>query len=69
VYETTFVQIEDGDILQGDVVALTKTDAVINIGFISDGLVSLNEFRDMPGLKVGDKEEVMVVEKEERNGN
>jgi len=69
VYENTFVQIEDGEILQGDVVALTKTDAVINIGFKSDGLVSLNEFRDMPGLKVGDKVEVMVVEKEDRNGN
>jgi len=69
VYENTFVQIEDGEILQGDVVALTKTDAVINIGFKSDGLVSLNEFRDMPGLKIGDKVEVMVVEKEDRNGN
>jgi small subunit ribosomal protein S1 len=69
VYENTFVQIEDGESLQGDVVALTKTDAVINIGIKRDGLVSLNEFRDMPGLKVGDKVEVMVVEKEDRNGN
>src|SRR5947209_19759952 len=48
VYENTFVAIEDGEIVHGNVVALTKTDAVINIGFKSDGLVSLNEFRDMP---------------------
>ncbi|WP_298302790.1 30S ribosomal protein S1 [Hydrotalea sp.] len=69
VYENTFVQIEDGEILQGDIVGLTKTDAVINIGFKSDGLISLNEFRDTPGLKIGDKVEVMVVEKEDRDGN
>jgi small subunit ribosomal protein S1 len=47
VYDDTFVQIEDGEIVRGSVVALTKTDVVINIGFKSDGLVSLNEFRDV----------------------
>src|SRR5215831_5655151 len=69
VYESTFISIEDGEIVHGTVVALTKTDAVINIGFKSDGLVSLNEFREMPNLKVGDDVEVMVVEKEDRNGH
>src|SRR5881394_884884 len=54
VYEGTFVSIEDGEIVHGNIVALTKTDAVINIGFKSDGLVSLNEFRDTPNLKIGD---------------
>ncbi|MEO7266369.1 MAG: 30S ribosomal protein S1, partial [Ferruginibacter sp.] len=44
--------------------------AVVNIGFKSDGLISLNEFRDIPGgVKVGDLVEVMVVEKEDREGN
>lgn len=69
VYESTFVLIEDGEIINGLVVALTKTDVVVNIGFKSDGLISLNEFRDVPGLKVGDEVEVMVVEKEDKNGN
>jgi small subunit ribosomal protein S1 len=69
VYDNTFVQIEDGEIIKGSVVALTKTDVVVNIGFKSDGLVSLNEFRDVPGLKIGDEVEVMVVEKEDRQGN
>lgn len=69
VYENTFVTIEDGEIVNGSVVALTKTDAVVNIGFKSDGLVSLNEFRDNPNVKVGDVVEVMVVEKEDRDGN
>lgn len=69
VYENTFVTIEDGEIVNGNVVALTKTDVVVNIGFKSDGLVSLNEFRDNQNLKIGDIVEVMVVEKEDRDGN
>ena len=69
VYDNTFVQIQDGEIMNGLVVAVTKTDVVVNIGFKSDGLVSLNEFRDTHGVKVGDTVEVMVVEKEDRDGN
>ena len=69
VYDSTFIQISDGQIMNGLVVALTKTDVVVNIGFKSDGLVSLNEFRDTNGVKTGDTVEVMVVEKEDRDGN
>ena len=69
VYEGTFKQITDGEMVQGTVVGLTKTDVVINIGFKSDGLISLNEFRDLHGLKTGDVVEVMVVEKEDREGH
>ena len=69
VYENTFISIEDGEIVNGSIVGLTKTDAVVNIGFKSDGLVSLNEFRDNPNTKIGDTVEVMVVEKEDRHGN
>ncbi|MBA2249194.1 MAG: 30S ribosomal protein S1 [Chitinophagaceae bacterium] len=69
VYENTFKQINDGEMIIGTVVGLTKTDVVVNIGFKSDGLVSLNEFRDIPNLKTGDEVEVMVAEKEDRDGN
>ena len=70
VYDNTFKQINDGEMIHATVESLTKTDAVVNIGFKSDGLISLNEFRDMPGgVKVGDVIEVMVVEKEDREGN
>jgi small subunit ribosomal protein S1 len=69
VYENTFVTINDGELIKGTVVGITKTDVVLNIGFKSDGLISLNEFRDMPNLKVGDEVEVMVVEKEDRDGH
>lgn len=69
VYDATFRNIVDGELMAGTVVGLTKTDVVLNIGFKSDGLVSLNEFRDIPNLKIGDEVEVMVVEKEDRDGH
>ncbi len=69
VYENTFVTITDGELIKGLVVGVTKTDVVVNIGFKSDGLVSLNEFRDIPNLKSGDEVEVMVMEKEDREGH
>jgi small subunit ribosomal protein S1 len=69
VYDNTFVTITDGELIKGLVVGVTKTDVVVNIGFKSDGLVSLNEFRDLPNLKSGDEVEVMVMEKEDREGH
>ena len=48
IYDSTFKSIEESELLQGTIVGVTKTDVIINIGFKSDGLVSLNEFRDMP---------------------
>jgi small subunit ribosomal protein S1 len=68
VYDETFKQITDGTMIIGTIVGLTKTDAVVNIGFKSDGLISLNEFRDAP-VKIGDEVEIMVVEKEDREGH
>lgn len=68
-YEGSFKAINDGELITGVVEGLTKTDVIINIGDKSDGLVSLNEFRDLPNLAVGDEVEVLVVEKEDRQGN
>ncbi|NSL88220.1 30S ribosomal protein S1 [Chitinophaga solisilvae] len=68
-YDSTFKVFEENSLLTGTVVGITNTDVVINIGFKSDGLISLNEFRDVPGLKIGDEVEVLVVEKEDRDGN
>jgi small subunit ribosomal protein S1 len=67
IYDQTFKDITEGQVISGIVVGLTKTDAVINIGFKSDGLVPLNEFRDVD-LKMGDTTDVLVVEKEDRAG-
>lgn len=68
-YENTFSTINDSELTTGTVVGITKTDVIVSIGHKSDGLISLNEFRDMPDVKIGDEIEVLVVEKEDRNGN
>jgi small subunit ribosomal protein S1 len=67
-YEKTFTTIEENTLIEGTIVGMTKTDAVVNIGFKSDGLISLNEFRDLQDVKIGDHIEVLVVEKEDRSG-
>lgn len=69
MYTQTFKQIGDSELLTGTIVGKTKTDAIVNIGAKSDGLISLNEFRDMPDLKIGDEIEVMVVQKEDNAGH
>jgi len=68
-YENTFTTIQDNEMMKGTIVGLTKTDAVVNIGYKSDGLISLNEFRDLPDVKVGDIVEILIVEKEDRDGH
>ncbi|HMN32395.1 MAG: 30S ribosomal protein S1 [Chitinophagaceae bacterium] len=69
IYEETFKQVSDNEMVVGTIVGLTKTDAVINIGYKSDGLISLNEFRDLPNVKAGDEIEVLIVQKEDKNGH
>jgi len=69
LYGSTFKAISESELLRGAIVGMTKTDVIINIGFKSDGLVSLNEFRDMAEIKIGDEIEVMVVEKEDKHGH
>jgi small subunit ribosomal protein S1 len=68
MYSGTFVTVNNDEIVSGTVVSKTNSDVVLNIGFKSDGLVPLTEFRDMPELKVGDTVEVMVVDKENPKG-
>jgi small subunit ribosomal protein S1 len=68
-YDSTFKTVEDNEMTIGHIVGLTKTDAVVNIGYKSDGLISLNEFRDLPNVKVGDEVEVLIVSKEDRDGH
>jgi small subunit ribosomal protein S1 len=68
LYDSTFKTINNNEIISGTIVGLTKTDVVVNIGFKSDGLISLNEFRDMPSIKIGEEVEVFVVSKEDKDG-
>jgi len=67
-YAGTFNSINQGEIIEGVVVSINNKDVVLNVGFKSDGLVSLSEFRDLPELKVGDVVDVFVESQEDANG-
>lgn len=67
-YEGTFNQVVEKQVAKGRVVAINDRDVVINIGFKSDGMVSRQEFRDRPDLKVGDEVEVFVDTAEDAMG-
>src|SRR5690606_27663943 len=67
-YAGTFNQINQGEIIEGTVVSINNKDVVLNVGFKSDGLVSLSEFRDLPELAVGDVVDVFVESQEDANG-
>ena len=68
LYDGTFSSITKGEIITGTVVNVNSKDVVLNIGFKSDGLVSVSEFRDTPDLKIGDTVEVFVESQEDANG-
>ncbi len=68
MYDGTFSSITKGEIITGTVVNVNNKDVVLNIGFKSDGLVSVSEFRDTPDLKIGDTVEVYVESQEDANG-
>jgi small subunit ribosomal protein S1 len=58
--------LDDNDVLIGKVVRLTDKEAIVDINFKSEGVISLNEFRYNQGLKVGDEVEVMVDRREDK---
>jgi small subunit ribosomal protein S1 len=68
LYTDTLNQINEKELMTGTVVGITNRDVIVNIGFKSDGLVPLTEFRDAPDLKVGDSIEVYVEEQENARG-
>ena len=67
-YDKTLSSITENQVIDGTVIAITSREVVINIGYKSEGIVSLNEFRYNPELKVGDKVEVYVENQEDKNG-
>lgn len=63
-----FVDTLDDEVVEGTVVHLSDRDAIIDINAKSEGVISLNEFRYNPGLKVGDKVEVLIDVREDATG-
>lgn len=68
MYDNTLTQITEKEVVHGTVVGISERDVILNIGFKSDGLVPLSEFRDMPNLKVGDEVQVFIENQEDAGG-
>lgn len=68
VYESTFSQLAEQQVVEGIIVAMNSREVVINIGFKSDGIIPVSEIRYNPDLKVGDKIEVYVESQEDASG-
>jgi small subunit ribosomal protein S1 len=68
LYDETLSTIAVDEVVIGTVIQMTSREVVINIGYKSEGVVSLNEFRYNPNLKVGDKVEVYVESQEDKKG-
>ncbi len=68
IYGGTLSKIAVHEVIDGTVIGLNSREVVINIGYKSEGIVSLNEFRYNSDLKVGDKVEVYVESQEDKNG-
>ena len=66
--EENFVDTADEEVVEGEVVHMTDREAIIDINAKSEGVISLNEFRYNPDLKVGDKVEVLIDIREDKTG-
>ncbi len=68
IYGDTLSTISEKEVIDGTVIMITDKEVVINIGYKSEGIVSLNEFRYNPDLKVTDVVEVYIENQEDRTG-
>ncbi|MFZ4670901.1 MAG: 30S ribosomal protein S1 [Flavobacterium sp.] len=64
----TFISTDQEEVVEGVVVRITDRDAIVDINAKSEGVISLNEFRYNPSLKVGDKVEVLIDVREDKTG-
>jgi small subunit ribosomal protein S1 len=67
-YEQTLNVLKDKDVMVGTVISMNKREVVVNVGYKSDGIVPMSEFRYNPDLKIGDEVEVYIESPEDKKG-
>jgi len=67
-YNESLNTVKDKEVIEGTIIALNKREAVVNIGYKSDGIIPMNEFRYNPDLKIGDTVEVFIENQEDKKG-
>ncbi len=67
-YEESLNSVKDKEVIEGTIIALNKREAVVNIGYKSDGIIPVSEFRYNPDVKIGDTVEVFIENQEDKKG-
>lgn len=67
-YDATLNRVNENEVVEGTVIAINKREVVVNIGYKSDGIIPMSEFRYNPDLKVGDTVEVYIENQEDKKG-
>ena len=67
-YDESLGQVKDQEVIEGTIIAMNKREAVVNIGYKSDGIIPMSEFRYNPDIKVGDTVEVFIENAEDKKG-
>ena len=67
-YDGTLNKVSEREVVDGTVISLNKREVVVNIGYKSDGIIPMSEFRYNPDLKVGDTVEVYIENQEDKKG-
>ena len=68
LYNDTLNTVQEKEVIEGTVISMNKREVVVDIGYKSDGVVSLNEFRYNPEMKIGDKVDVYIESLEDKKG-
>ena len=67
-YDKSLLNIQNGEVVEGTVISINKREVVVNIGYKSDGVIAVTEFRYNPELAIGEKVEVYVENAEDKKG-
>ena len=67
-YDNTLNKVNENEVVDGTVIGINKREVIVNIGYKSDGIIPLSEFRYNPDLKVGDTVEVYIENQEDKKG-
>ena len=67
-YDESLGQVKSQEVIEGTIIALNKREAVVNIGYKSDGIIPVSEYRYNPDVKIGDTVEVFIENQEDKKG-
>lgn len=69
LYEQSFKNIKKGDVVKGKIIEIGRNEVVVDIGYKSEGVIPIDEFKDASKLKVGDETEVLLEKIEDESGS